>query len=358
MVAGVLGVCGECLVGEPDRYAERVGTVHARCREESGLPVSAPRVPGGLRCDYCARACTLGDGETGYCGVRRRRGGGIIHASGVECAAHMHCYYDPLPTNCVAAWVCGESGGEGGSVGLYGNRAGKVNLAAFYAGCNFDCLFCQNHTFRRLGDGHDTMTPADVARLVTGRTACICYFGGDPGPHAEHSVLTAEIALENAGRSLRVCWETNGAMLRPRMERIASIALGTGGCVKVDCKAFSPALYSALCGISSNEQVLSNIRHLVSLMSRRPKPPLLVVSTLLVPGYVTPEEVGKIAGFLASLNPEIPYSLLGFSPQFKMSDLPTTSREHASRAADAAREAGLKNVHVGNLALLGNAEYD
>ncbi|MFH1537821.1 MAG: hypothetical protein ABIH66_02610 [bacterium] len=31
---------------------------------------------------------------------------------------------------------------------------------------------------------------------------------------------------------------------------------------------------------------------------------------------------------------------------------------HAARAADAAREAGLENVRVGNLALLGQADYD
>ena len=68
----------------------------------------------------------------------------------------------------------------------------------------------------------------------------------------------------------------------------------------------------------------------------------------------TPEfaEVARIARFIAHQNPEIPYSLLGFAPQFMMTDLPRTSLRHAEDALEAARAAGLRNVHVGNRHLL------
>jgi pyruvate formate lyase activating enzyme len=82
----------------------------------------------------------------------------------------------------------------------------------------------------------------------------------------------------------------------------------------------------------------------------------LIASTLLVPGYVDVEEVEQIARFAASLDPSIPYSLLGFHPQFHMDDLPMTSREHARRCEEAARSAGLTRVTIGNAHLLG-AEY-
>jgi hypothetical protein len=55
---------------------------------------------------------------------------------------------------------------------------------------------------------------------------------------------------------------------------------------------------------------------------------------------------------VASLNPEIPYSLLGFHPQFFMSDLPTTARHIAYECLEAAKQAGLRNVRIGNLHLL------
>jgi len=35
-----------------------------------------------------------------------------------------------------------------------------------------------------------------------------------------------------------------------------------------------------------------------------------------VPGYVDAEQVGKIARFIAALNPRIPYALFAFAPNF------------------------------------------
>lgn len=80
-----------------------------------------------------------------------------------------------------------------------------------------------------------------------------------------------------------------------------------------------------------------------------------MASTLLVPGYVDVEEVAALARFIAAINPAIPYSLLDFHPQFYLPDLPRTSRGHALRCLQAAREAGLANVRIGNIHLLSGA---
>jgi pyruvate formate lyase activating enzyme len=79
----------------------------------------------------------------------------------------------------------------------------------------------------------------------------------------------------------------------------------------------------------------------------------VIASTLLVPGYVDAEEVGRIAQFIARHNPNIPYSLLGFAPAYLIPDLPTTSVRHAESAREAALDAGLVNVRLGNRHLLG-----
>jgi pyruvate formate lyase activating enzyme len=81
-------------------------------------------------------------------------------------------------------------------------------------------------------------------------------------------------------------------------------------------------------------------------------PPLVIASTLLVPGYVDAHEIGLIAGFIASPNPNIPYALLAFAPQIYMQDLPRTSVGHAEAAEEAARAAGLTSVCIGNRHLL------
>ena len=45
-----------------------------------------------------------------------------------------------------------------------------------------------------------------------------------------------------------------------------------------------------------------------------------------MPGYIDATQVGRIAEFIAGLDPSIPYALLAFHPAFEMNDLPTTSR--------------------------------
>jgi pyruvate formate lyase activating enzyme len=87
-------------------------------------------------------------------------------------------------------------------------------------------------------------------------------------------------------------------------------------------------------------------------LGQRRNPPLLIASTLLVPGYIDEDEVRRIAGFIAGIDPGIPYGLLAFHPHFYLSDLPLTSRALAGRCAAAAREAGLRNVRMGNVHLL------
>jgi len=63
-------------------------------------------------------------------------------------------------------------------------------------------------------------------------------------------------------------------------------------------------------------------------------------------------EVGRISNWIASLNPEIPYVLLAFYPQFFFHDLPATPRNLAIRCKEVAEEKGLRRVRIGNLHLL------
>jgi pyruvate formate lyase activating enzyme len=134
-------------------------------------------------------------------------------------------------------------------------------------------------------------------------------------------------------------------------------SLETGGCIKFDLKAYDEGLHRLLTGIS-NRRTLENFERAARRFGERPEPPPIIASTLLVPGYVDSAQVGKMARFIASLNPEIPYALLAFAPHFRMEDLPPTSLRHAAQAEAAARAAGLVNVHIGNRHLLrpGNDE--
>ncbi|MCL4538043.1 MAG: radical SAM protein, partial [Bacteroidetes bacterium] len=225
-----------------------------------------------------------------------------------------------------------------------GPEFGYKNLAVFYHACSFNCLFCQNYHFRELTASRGSVTAEELAAAVDDRTTCICYFGGDPSPQILHALRASALALKSAERRdrvLRICWETNGSEELPFLKKMAQMSLKSGGCVKFDIKAWDDRIHHALCGVS-NERTLENFRWLAALIPERPDPPLLVASTLLVPGYVDEAEVGSIAAFLAELNPTIPYRLLAFHPQFRLTDLPTTSRSHAIRCREAAEAAGLQ----------------
>ncbi len=132
------------------------------------------------------------------------------------------------------------------------------------------------------------------------------------------------------------------------------LSLPSGGCLKIDLKAFSAPIHETLCGVS-NQMTLKNFATLAEMAKSRPTPPPLVASTLLVPGYVDEKELEALARFIANLSPEIPWSLLAFYPTFYLDDLPTTSRRHAELALSIARKYGLKRVNLGNRHLLSEA---
>ncbi len=350
---GAIGICPRCIKERWEDSRAQLHQVHALSRRRFNLPLAAEKREGGLSCRLCHHHCILDRERQGYCGVRigtresfredgRRR-------------AMVSWYYDPLPTNCAADWVC--SGGTGAGFPIYacepGPEVGFYNLAVFFESCNFNCLYCQNWSFRQEGRERKTWRSVDgLVRAVNDRTNCICFFGGDPVPQLPFALRAVEeIRRTYPDRVLRICWETNGSMDPAWLEPMVRTSLETGGCVKVDLKAWNGRIHEALCGCS-NEQVLSNFERLARWAKRRPEPPLVVASTPLVPGYVERDEVQRLASFIAGIDRDIPYSLLGFAPQFVFRDFPTLSRATAEACLDIARAAGLRRVRIANRHLL------
>lgn len=353
-VSDVIGYCADCIRDRFEEVRPRIKDVHDRSREHFGFPADPPRSPDGLTCSFCMHQCRIPEGETGFCGLRRVEEGRI--KGGRPHEGNLSFYYDPLPTNCVGSFVC--PAGTGCGYPRYalkrGPEYGFNNLAVFYQACSFNCLYCQNYHFKAYTHADlKTVTAPELARAADHKTACICYFGGDPTPQILHAIKASKLALgRTADRILRICWETNGSAREPYVSEMADLSLKSGGCIKYDLKAWDEGLHYTLCGVS-NRHTLENFGKLAGRIPERPDPPFLIASTLLVPGYVDEREVGGIARFIAELDPGIPYSLLGFYPHFCLRDLPVTSKKHAFRCKEAAEEAGLKRVHIGNAHLLG-----
>ncbi len=347
-----LGVCLKCIRERPEDALALTVQAHAKSRVTFGLPEKPPKDPLGIPCNICVNECRIPENEIGYCGLRKNEGGKITGVSSEK--GKLSWYHDSLPTNCVGDWIC--PGGTGAGYPKYAHRPGPElgykNLAVFFHGCSFNCLYCQNWQSKR-----EVLKPyiTPVFSLVSDvdeRTSCICYFGGDPTPQLSFSLKASRLALEeNKGRILRICWETNGSMRQSLLDEMIEIALSSGGCIKFDLKAWDENLHTALTGIT-NKRTLENFMRAGKKINQRPVPPLLIASTLLVPGYIDEDEIRGIAKFIASINPDIPYSLLAFHPQFYMSDMQFTQKVLAYRYLSVAQEEGLKNIRIGNVHLL------
>ena len=338
-LSAAVGVCVDCLRQGAAGALSRALATHRSARQSFSLPPEPPRTPDGVHCTVCANECQIGPGERGFCGLRTNRAGRLHTLAGSPRRGFLQWYRDPLPTNCVADWVCPGQ-----------HQRGKHNLAVFYGACSFDCLFCQNWHYREMSPGGRlTLSAQDLAATADSDTFCVCYFGGDPSPQMPHALAASRRLAE---RGVRVCWETNGSMSPAYLRPAVDFSLTSGGCLKFDLKAWNEDLHRALTGVS-NRRTLENFALAARRISERPDPPLVIASTLLVPGYVDAADVSAIARFIASFDPDIPYALLAFAPQFHMHDLPRTSREHAEAALKAARTAGLTRVRLGNRHLLG-----
>lgn len=330
--------CGACLRERLVEAQARVRAIHTDSRAAFDLPIQPPRTQGGVRCALCVNECVIGEGERGFCNLRTVRQGKLVHLAGTPARGLLHWYRDPLPTNCVADWVCAGN-----------TQRGAHNLAVFYASCTMNCLFCQNWHYREISpDHHATVSASELAAVANAHTFCVCYFGGDPASQMPHALASAKLFAQ---RGVRVCWETNGMMHPHLLDAAVDYALCTGGCIKFDLKAYDESLHLALTGVS-NQRTLDNFARAARRFGERSQPPLVIASTLLVPGYVDAEQVGQLARFIASFDPRIPYALLAFAPNFYLSDLPCTSARHAQEAETAARAAGLVNVRIGNRHLL------
>jgi pyruvate formate lyase activating enzyme len=354
-ISDTLGYCAECIRTHFHEVWPDIEKVHEASRKRFGLPLYAPMDPQGLKCGGCVRDCHIGEGGLGYCGIRRHENGRL--KGGRPHEGNLYFYYDALPTNCVADWVCPAGTGTGYPTyaSCKGPEYGYYNLAVFYHACAFNCLYCQNWSFKERTYSKKRLHAKDLASAVDERTTCICYFGGDPTPQILHALTASRLAIKaTKGRILRICWETNGSMNKKFLKSMADLSLESGGCIKFDLKAWSEEIHMAMCGVT-NKRTLENFEKLAGRIHERPIPPFLIASTLLVPGYVDEKEVEGITRFISSLSSNIPYVLLGFYPHFYMNDLPTTSEKHAMRCKEIALKMGLRDVRIGNIHLLGHA---
>jgi pyruvate formate lyase activating enzyme len=274
------------------------------------------------QCHLCAHECRIPVAEFGICGVRQNvRGVLYTLAYGQVVAANV----DPIEKK-----------------PLYHFLPGSLSFSVATTGCNFKCGFCQNwHISQAPINGDDTprrtlMPEQIVAAAKKNNCRSISYTYTEPTIFFEYAFDTARLAREEGLYNVFV---TNGYMTRQALETIRPYL----DAANVDLKSFRDSSYRTLCK-ARLQPVLATIAAMKELGI------WLEVTTLVVPGENdSDEELGQIARFLAGVDPDIPWHISQFHPDYRFQGHQVTPLGTLKRAKELGKEAGLRYVYLGNV---------
>ncbi len=270
---------------------------------------------GRIRCLLCPNACDIAEGGRGTCRVRFNRGGAMeIPFYGRLSSVAV----DPIEKK-----------------PLYHFHPGARILSVGFVGCSFRCKFCQNHRISQSTDAEtELLDPEKLALLAEReRSFAIAYTYSEPLIHYEYVMDCARAARKKGIKNVLV---TNGYIQPAPAEELIPLM----DAANIDLKAADPEFYRTEVG-GDVEAVKRFIRQAAGRMH-------VEVTTLIIPTKNdAPEQIDEIARFLASLDPDIPYHLSCYHPQYKY-DLPPTPPSTVRRLAEIARKS-LRFVYVGNV---------
>jgi pyruvate formate lyase activating enzyme len=275
-----------------------------------------------VRCFACGHRCLVQPGRDGVCRVRFNEGGtlrvpygyvGVLACDPIEKKPFFHC----LP--------------------------GSDALTFGMLGCDFHCGYCQNWvTSQMLRDPDAAAQPrqtrpeqlVDVA--IQHRAPVIASSYNEPLITSEWAVA---VFKEAKSRGLKCAYISNGNgtpqvidFLKPWVDAY-----------KVDLKTFNPKNYRQLGGVMEN--VVETIRML------KERGFWVEIVTLVVPGFSDDaDDLKRMAEFLASVDPLMPWHVTAFHPDYKMTDgYRRTTAEDLMKIVEYGARAGLQYIYPGNL---------
>jgi pyruvate formate lyase activating enzyme len=293
------------------------------CHEPGSLAAgAAPRhAHEVIRCQLCARNCTLSDGERGMCRARIHVGGELrTLVYGRPITVHV----DPIEKK-----------------PFYHFLPGSAAYSLATSGCPLRCKFCQNWEISQASPedySAERVAPAAVARAAVAREAPVIAFTyNEPTVFIEYLTDIAR-AARPLGRRLVVvsCGYMNEAPLGELCEVLDA--------VKIDLKGANERFYHDVCS-AELQPVLRSIRQ-VARSGRHLEIVNLVVPTLNDSEPMLAELAKWIAG---EVGPDVPVHFTRFHPDYQLPNLPPTPVATLERARDIALQAGIRFAYVGNV---------
>lgn len=276
-----------------------------------------------VRCTACSRYCLLGEGQTGFCGIRKNIGGKLFLLSYGRVAALA---VDPIEKKPLYHYL------PGGRV---------LSMSTF--GCSWNCKFCQNYDIsQRREIGGDYMEPEEVVKLaIRSGSDGISYTYNEPSIFAEYA---HDIGILAKKHGLFSTFVTNGyesAEAIPYLKEFLDA-------VSVDFKGNGNDLFGRkYIGIMSYSPVFDTLKRLKNAGI------YTEITDLVVPVKGIGdniEDARNLARWIRdNLGPDVPLHFTRFHPDNLMNDVPATSVETLEKHHSIAKEEGLRFVYIGNV---------
>jgi pyruvate formate lyase activating enzyme len=273
-----------------------------------------------VRCLACGHRCLIAPGRRGICKVRFNQAGQLRvpfgYVAGVQC--------DPVEKK-----------------PFFHVYPGSDALTFGMLGCDFHCGYCQNWvTSQALRD------PASATPIQGVRPEQLAQTGRRLGARLVVSsynepLITAEWAVavfqEAKAAGLACAFVSNGNATAEALDFLRPWIVA----YKIDLKSFDDTRYRSLGG------VLEHVTQGIRMVHERGL--WLEIVTLLVPGFNdSDQETRRMARFICSVSPDIPWHVTAFHRDYKMTAPPDTVSARLLRVAELGAEEGLRFVYAGN----------
>jgi pyruvate formate lyase activating enzyme len=273
---------------------------------------------GSARCLLCPHRCRIASGHTGICRVRKNEDGRLIAWNYGKITSLA---LDPIEKK-----------------PLYHFHPGSRILSVGSFGCNFHCDFCQNWAIAQQEAPYRLMQPAELvllaAQAARDGNIGLAYTYNEPLVGVEFVLDCSRLIRRQQQKNVLV---TNGYINADPLEEL----LPWIDAANIDLKAWNEKFYNRICG-----GLLEPVKKTISSCAESCH---LEVTTLLIPGLNDSEdEIEALAGFLASISPDIPWHLSRHHPDYRMKEPAPISRPRMEMLAELARRK-LKNVWLGNI---------
>jgi pyruvate formate lyase activating enzyme len=275
-----------------------------------------------LLCTLCPRYCTLGNGQAGFCFIRKNIDGELYSLGYGRPTGFA---IDPIEKKPLNHFL-----------------PGTEILSFGTAGCNLGCKFCQNWSMSKANiDTINSLnaSPEDVVALAKKyKVPSIAYTYNDPVIFGEYVIDISRLARQEGIKSVMV---TAGYISKEARKDVYKNI----DAANVDLKAFTESFYHKL--------TYAHIKYVLDTLIwlKNETDVWLEITTLLIPGENDSEEEIKLMldWILQNLGNEVPLHFTAFHPDFKLRDYHATAPDTLRKARNIAMEMGIAYCYIGNI---------